>query len=117
VRILAEELNKDKVKDKTPSELGYTNLFEVSDQSNEMVQANIEKVAAQAILSILDGNGLQYTLAQKGGGTNTQFVKELDRNFLEYKTMKRQFADSSQVRIETICRVAPPEYRVPTPRR
>lgn len=27
-----------------------------------------------------------------------KFVEELDRNYLEYKPMKRQFADASQVK-------------------
>ena len=35
-------------------------------------------------------------MAQKGGA-NAKFVDELDRNFLEKKLMKRQFADASQV--------------------
>ncbi len=43
------------------------------------------------------GAGLEYEMAQKGGA-NAKFVDELDRNFLEKKLMKRQFADSSQAR-------------------
>ena len=42
--------------------------------------------------------GLTFTFAQKGSGTNVRFVEELDRNYLEYKPMKREFADASQVR-------------------
>lgn len=43
--------------------------------------------------------GLEYEMAQKGGA-NAKFVDELDRNFLEKKLMKRQFADASQVHIQ-----------------
>lgn len=53
--------------------------------------------AGQRTLTVCGVWGEQYTLAQKGGGANTQFVPELDRNYLEFKSMKRQFADSSQV--------------------
>ncbi|KAJ1467645.1 Spo11/DNA topoisomerase VI subunit A [Baffinella frigidus] len=58
--------------------------------------------AGQRTLTVCGVWGEQYTLAQKGGGANTQFVPELDRNYLEFKSMKRQFADSSQVRKTTM---------------
>ena len=53
-------------------------------------------------------------MAQKGGA-NTKFVDELDRNFLEKKLMKRQFADSSQVPPSTplLARVPPPRGSSP----
>lgn len=41
---------------------------QVSDQNPEQVQASIEKVAAEAISEVLDGNGLRYSLAQRGTG-------------------------------------------------
>lgn len=45
----------------------------------------------------IDSAGLAYILP-KAGGANVKFVEELDRNYLEYTPMKRQFADSSQVK-------------------
>ena len=44
---------------------------QVSDQTPEQVQASIEKVAAEAISEVLDGNGLRYSLAQRGTGNRT----------------------------------------------
>ncbi|EKX39294.1 Spo11-3/Rhl2/Bin5/Top6A3 vegetative topoisomerase VIA [Guillardia theta CCMP2712] len=102
VRTLARHLQQSSQAASSVSELGYTNLFEVSDQSPEEVRKNIELVACQAVASILDGRGLAFTFAQRGSATNVQFVPELDRNYLEYKAMKRQFADSSQVKRTTM---------------
>jgi hypothetical protein len=42
--------------------------LQVSDQTPEQVQASIEKVAAEAISEVLEGNGLRYSLAQRGTG-------------------------------------------------
>lgn len=61
------------------------------------MRAKIERLAAQVINNIMAGDGLAYTLP-RGGGANVKFVEELDRNFLEYNPMKRQFADASQVK-------------------
>jgi hypothetical protein len=48
-------------------------------------------------LTLLVETGLAYTLP-RSGGVNVKFVEELDRNYLEYKPMTRQFADASQVK-------------------
>ena len=112
---------QDPIEKKKPSDLGYDNLFEVTDQveivkrqvsttlnmcidvaltfehfcqTPEQVQARIEKVAAEAIDEVLEGDGLRYSLAQRGTGGQTQYVAELDRNYLEYKKMMREFADA-----------------------
>ena len=128
--------------------------MQVSDQTPEQVQASIEKVAAEAITEVLEGNGLRYSLAQRGtgkiscaspptkfhssgrartadssrrtrclfateqssqvqpltphlvprhsAGGQSKYVEELDRNYLEYKQMMREFADASQVRKTTM---------------
>lgn len=90
------------IEKKKPSEYGYDNLFEVTDQTPLQVQASIEKVAAEAIDEVLEGNGLRYALAQRGTGGQTQYVKELDRNYLEYRKMMREFSDASQVKKTTM---------------
>jgi len=97
VRVLQDPIEK-----KTPSDLGFSNLFEVTDQTPQQVQATIEKVAAEAIDEVLEGNGLRYALAQRGTGGTTVYVKELDRNYLEYKQMMREFSDASQVKRTTM---------------
>jgi meiotic recombination protein SPO11 len=74
----------------------------VTDQTPEQVQSAIEKVAAEAIDEVLEGNGLRYTLAQRGTGGHSQYVPELDRNYLEYRRMMREFADASQVKKTTM---------------
>ena len=95
-------LLQDPIEKKTPSDLGFSNLFEVTDQTPQQVQATIEKVAAEAIDEVLEGNGLRYALAQRGTGGTTVYVKELDRNYLEYKQMMREFSDASQVKRTTM---------------
>jgi meiotic recombination protein SPO11 len=74
----------------------------VTDQTPEQVQTAIEKVAAEAIDEVLEGNGLRYTLAQRGTGGQSTYVPELDRNYLEYRRMMREFADASQVKKTTM---------------
>ena len=64
----------------------------MTDQTPEQVQTAIEKVAAEAIDEVLEGNGLRYTLAQRGTGGQSMYVPELDRNYLEYRRMMREFA-------------------------
>ena len=78
-------------------------LHQVHDKKPEEVRATIESVAAEAVDEILQGNGLRYTLAQRGtAGQTAQYVEELDRNYLEYRKMMREFADASQVKKTTM---------------
>jgi meiotic recombination protein SPO11 len=93
---------QDPIEKKKPSDLGYQNLFEVTDKTPEQVKECIETIAAEAISEVLEGNGLRYTLAQRGTGGHTQYVEELDRNYLEYRKMMREFADASQVKKTTM---------------
>ncbi len=74
VRALSKKLKEDKTLELTPSQLGHKNLVEVTDQAATKVQANIEKLIAQAISSILAGDGPCPSLSLPPLGLSEEFL-------------------------------------------
>lgn len=97
VKRLQRETEVDVAKRRrTPSDLGYANVYEVADMQAGAVAQKVETLALVCINSILSGRGLQYVMPSRTG--NSKYIAELDANFLEYKEMKRAFEDQGQVR-------------------
>lgn len=106
VKRLQVQVEKDIAEKRlTPKELGYEDVFQVSEMTSVDVADVIEKIGVKAMNQIMSGKGVSFSLPNRAG--NHQYIPQLDANFLELKHMVRSFDDQSQVKkVAIMARIA-----------
>ena len=85
-------------KKKTLDDIGMSGVTkEVVAMDTRGVMSEIERIAIQATLSIMRGQGFQYMMPARTS-SNMIYVEELDRLVLKDKMLTRVFADASSAR-------------------
>ena len=83
---------------KTLQDIGMSGVTkEVVSMETRGVMAEIERIAIEATLSIMRGEGFSYTMPARTS-SNMVYVAELDRLVLRDKTLERVFANASSAR-------------------
>ena len=82
---------------RTVQDLGMDNIREVRELQPQPVMREIEGIFAEAVQSILAGEGFSYDVPNRGAG-NQEYIPELDRIVLKDKVSTRPFASTSSVR-------------------
>ena len=98
VKKLRAEMGPSAAAKKTLDDIGMSGVTkEVVAMDTRGVAAEIERIALEATLSIMRGEGFSYTMPARTS-SNMVYVAELDRLVLRDKTLERVFANASSAR-------------------
>lgn len=96
-KLMAAEKRKPKNTESLES-LGFHDVLEVTEMSEEKVVARLEEHFTRVALSILEGKSAQYTFPSRDR-KNQKYIHELNRLVLDVKNIKtRHFAHVSETR-------------------
>ena len=98
VKKLRASMGASSAAKRTLDDIGMTGVTkEVVAMDTRGVMGEIERIAMEATLSILRGEGFSYTMPARTS-SNMVYVAELDRLVLRDKTIERIFANASSAR-------------------
>ena len=98
VKKLRASMGASSAAKRTLDDIGMTGVTkEVVAMDTRGVMSEIERIAIQATLSIMRGQGFQYMMPARTS-SNMIYVEELDRLVLKDKMLTRVFANASSAR-------------------